>query len=31
MIANGLIQAAKFNWEKTAQETVAIYKKVMRL
>lgn len=28
---NGLAQAAKFNWEKTAQETVAVYKKVMAL
>jgi glycosyltransferase involved in cell wall biosynthesis len=26
---NGLAQAANFRWEKTAQETVALYQKVM--
>jgi glycosyltransferase involved in cell wall biosynthesis len=31
MVKQGLAQAAKFRWEKTAQETVAIYKKVMAL
>jgi glycosyltransferase involved in cell wall biosynthesis len=29
MRENGLIQAAKFRWEKTARETAAVYRRVM--
>ncbi len=28
LVAKGLIQAAKFSWEKTAKETMQIYKKI---
>jgi glycosyltransferase involved in cell wall biosynthesis len=30
MIAAGVVQASKFSWEKTAAETVALYKKVLQ-
>ena len=30
MIAAGVVQASKFSWEKTAEETVALYKKVLK-
>ncbi|MBC7869994.1 MAG: hypothetical protein H7Y09_04085 [Chitinophagaceae bacterium] len=30
MINQGLAQATRYNWRKTAQETLAVYQKVMR-